>query len=270
MLIPVKVLLVGGEAFQAKFISRFYRLCPWISLINTYGHTEATIGMLFLPTPRDFDGAEVPLGRPIDNTYVILLDQQQRPVPPGLTAEIFVGGACIGAGYYNDAEKSAKIFPPNPFSFIPGDKLFRTGDYGRLGSNGLLYYKGRHDDQIKIGGARFELSEIELHCLRFPGVKAAKVLFEADSQKLVAFVACGDTGEVFKTRLLQSLKDQLPAYAVPGQLFVLDTFPLTGNGKVDIGSLKRSIAAVGRREAQPFVREIRKLFRESLDLEELD
>jgi amino acid adenylation domain-containing protein/thioester reductase-like protein len=270
MLASMKVLLVGGEAFQAKFIPRFYRLCPWVSLINTYGHTEATIGMVFYPIPRDFDGAEVPLGRPIDNTYVVLLDRQQRPVPPGMTAEIFVGGACIGAGYYNDPDKNAKIFLPNPFSFLPGKKLFRTGDFGRLGSDGLLYYKGRKDDQIKIGGARFELSEIELYCLRFPGVAAAKVLYEADNQKLVAFVVAGDTGEVFKARLLQSLKEQLPAYAVPGQVFVLDSLPLTGNGKVDIVSLKRSMAAKGKRESQPFAREIRKLFIESLDIEELD
>ena len=270
MLASMKVLLVGGEAFQAKFIPRFYRLCPWVSLINTYGHTEATIGMVFYPIPRDFDGVEVPLGRPIDNTYVVLLDRQQRPVPPGMTAEIFVGGACVGAGYYNDPDKNAKIFLPNPFSFLPGKKLFRTGDFGRLGSDGLLYYKGRKDDQIKIGGARFELSEIELYCLRFPGVSEAKVLYEADHQKLVAFVASGDTGEVFKARLLESLKDRLPAYAVPSQVFVLDSLPLTGNGKVDIVSLKRSIAAKGKRESQPFAREIRKLFRASLDIEELD
>jgi amino acid adenylation domain-containing protein/thioester reductase-like protein len=270
MLASMKVLLVGGEAFQAKFIPRFYRLCPWVSLINTYGHTEATIGMVFYPIPRDFDGAEVPLGRPIDNTYVILLDRQQRPALPGMTAEIFVGGACIGAGYYNDPEKNARIFLPNPFPFLPGKKLFRTGDFGRLGSDGLLYYNGRKDDQIKIGGARFELSEIELHCLRFPGVAAARVLYEADNQKLVAFVASGDTGEVFKARLLQSLKERLPAYAVPGQVFVLDSLPLTVNGKVDIVSLKQSIAAKAKREPQPLVREIRKLFRESLDVEELD
>ena len=187
-----------------------------------------------------------------------------------MTAEIFVGGACVGAGYYNDPDKNAKVFLPNPFEFVPGNKLFRTGDFGQLGSDGLLYYKGRKDDQIKIGGARFELSEIELYCLRFPGVAAAKVLYEAGNQKLVAFVVAGDTGEVFKARLLQSLKEQLPAYAVPGRVYVLDSLPLTGNGKVDITSLKRSIAARGRREPQPFVREIRKLFRESLDIEELD
>ncbi|HET6256497.1 MAG TPA: amino acid adenylation domain-containing protein [Puia sp.] len=270
MLASMKAVLVGGEAFSAKFISRFYRLCPRVSLFNTYGHTEATIGMVFYPIPRDFGGVEVPLGLPIDNTYVILLDRQQRPVPPGMTAEIFVGGACIGAGYYNEPDKNARTFPPNPFAFVPGNRLFRTGDFGMVGADGLLYYKGRNDDQIKIGGARFELSEIEYQCLRFPGVRAAKVLYEADNQKLVAFIASGDTSEVFKTGLFQSLKDWLPAYAVPGRVFVLDSFPLTGNGKVDVVALKRSIAGKGKREPQSSAREIRKLFRESLELEELD
>jgi amino acid adenylation domain-containing protein/thioester reductase-like protein len=270
MLASVKVLIVGGEASQAQFISRFCRLCPWISLVNTYGHTEASIGMVFYRIPEDFAETEVPLGLPIDNTYVVLLDQQQRPVQPGFTAEIFVGGACIGAGYYNDHDKNARTFVPNPFAFIPGDKLFRTGDFGRLERNGLLYYKGRNDDQIKIGGARFDLSEIELHCFQFHGVEAAKVLFDAENQKLIAFVASRDTGEVFKARLFQSLRDRLPAYAVPSQLFVLDNFPLTANSKVDIGSLKASMVAMERREPQLFAGEIRKLFRESLDIEKLN
>ncbi|MEU8146382.1 amino acid adenylation domain-containing protein [Nonomuraea sp. NPDC048901] len=230
-------LVVGSEAVNPRAVHRLMALLPGLQVTNGYGPTEASIGMVFHPVSAA-DGDTIPLGRPIDNCYAVVVDDDLRPVPPGTTGELAIGGECLGEGYLGDAAATAKAFVPNPFpEIIPGPRLYLTGDLGHLDHEGRLFFSGRKDFQVKIRGVRIELGEIEVAAERCPGVRQAEVLVaEQRGTKALALFASG-TG-LTEATLSEHLRRTLPRTSMPRYFFLLPEMPLNDNGKVDRGRLQ--------------------------------
>lgn len=231
-LTTLRTLLIGGEEINVGAVQRFRSMLPDVRIVNTYGPTECSIGSVFHPV-GDADHASIPLGKPIDNTYIVILDENGDLVSPGAVGEIHIAGDCLGLGYLNDPERSAEVLVRNPFTEIPGDRLYRTGDLGSWRDDGHLVFAGRTDQQIKIGGVRVELSEIEMALQTHPRVRDAKVIAhgEFDAKTLIAFLRC-DSG-ITETALRAHARSALPPYLVPKRFLVIDRMPLTPNGKAD-------------------------------------
>ncbi|HEU5320218.1 MAG TPA: amino acid adenylation domain-containing protein, partial [Methylomirabilota bacterium] len=187
-LASLRQLLIGGEEMSARAVHTFRRLLPHVGLTNTYGPTEASIGMIFHEVRPD-DGDAIPLGRPIDNTFAVVLDDHLRVVPVGVLGEICIGGECLGPGYLADPAKTRAAFVDNPVPEIPGARLYRTGDLGYQRWDGHFRFVGRRDFQVKVGGVRIELGEVEAALLRHAGVREAKVAVTGDSPERKALVA---------------------------------------------------------------------------------
>lgn len=232
-------LLIGGEEMTADAVRTFRSYLPDVDIINTYGPTEASIGSVF-HTVSDADRDPMPIGRPIDNTYAVIMNDRAELVENGETGEIWIGGECLGLGYVKDPRKTAAVFVPNPFPEIPGDRLYRTGDLGYRQPDGLLQFVGRLDHQVKIGGVRIELSEVEAGLLSHPQVREAKVIVheEGDSRALVAFVTVR-SAELGTARLREHAAASLSPALTPRRFVVLDAMPLTPNGKADRKALKQ-------------------------------
>jgi amino acid adenylation domain-containing protein len=181
---------------------------------------------------------KVLIGRPIANTRVYILDEQQRPVPDDVTGELYIGGAGIARGYWNRPELTAKRFVPNPFDPLGGERLYRTGDMARWTSNGRIEYLGRKDSQVKIRGFRIELGEIEAALERHPQIRQGVVHVDEreDQKRLVAYIVTTEPIVVkdLRTYLSEQLPDMAPALYVP-----LESFPLTPSGKVDRKALPK-------------------------------
>jgi amino acid adenylation domain-containing protein/thioester reductase-like protein len=251
-------LLIGGEEINAGYCQRFSTLLPRVGLTNTYGPTEAAIGMVFHSVSAS-DGDRIPIGRPIDNTFAVVLDEQQRLMPPGAIGELFIGGDCLGVGYLHDAERTRKAWVANPFAELPGDRLYRTGDLVYQRDDGMLYFVGREDAQVKIGGVRIELSEIEHVLRKFTGVKAVAVCADdgVAGKRLVAHVAtdCDLSASDLRAFLMQ----RLPRQCVPARFVLSDALPLTHNGKVDRGNLGSTTVRQDAPAARVATRETRLL-----------
>ncbi|WP_432994358.1 non-ribosomal peptide synthetase [Dactylosporangium sp. CA-233914] len=245
-------MLIGGEAANGRVLQRLHALLPHLRVTNTYGPTECSIGSVFHDIDLDADPNEgtgpdagVPLGRAIPNTAALVLDEDLRPLPPGRIGEIFIGGECVGAGYLDNPERTAKVFLDNPFPAVPGPKLYGTGDLGHVGADGLLYFDGRRDDQVKVGGVRVELAEIERALLEVAGVRDAAVVAvgEGAARALVGFfTAAGGQRAPELDPITAHLRHRLPAEVVPRRLVRLDELPLTPNGKLDRRGLERIAA----------------------------
>jgi len=248
-LVSLRRLLIGGEEINTGAVHRFRRLLPDVQITNTYGPTEASIGSVFHDV-TDADAESIPIGHPIDNTYALVLDERAELVPPGTPGEIHIGGDCLGLGYLHDPEKTHAAFIPNPFPEIPGPRLYRTGDLGYVRTDGLLAFVGRRDHQVKIGGVRVELSEIEHAMLAHPQVRDAKVILsERDGvRRLVAFLT--HDNHPISAELRRHARELLPPYLVPKQFVLLDSMPLTPNGKTDRFRLAQ-LAAVPEAPAEP-------------------
>ncbi|MGH3376669.1 MAG: non-ribosomal peptide synthetase [Actinoallomurus sp.] len=230
-------LIVGSEPLNPDAVHRMMAQLPDLRITNGYGPTEATIGMVFHPVAPG-DGDAIPLGRPIDNCYAAVLDEDMRTVPPGTTGEIVIGGVCLGEGYYGDAEATAKAFVPNPYPrMIPGDRVYRTGDLGHLDTEGRLFFSGRKDFQVKIGGVRIELGEIAVAAENHPGVRQAEVLVaeQGGVKSLALFVSGHGLAE---EPIAEELRRTLPRVSLPRYHFLLPDMPLTPNGKVDRDGLQ--------------------------------
>ena len=258
--------LIGGEEANPAAVRAFRTAFPAVAIINTYGHTEAAIGSVFHEI-TDGDTDTVPIGRPIDNTYAVVVDGQRRPVAAGEVGEILLGGDCLGLGYLNDPERTRAAFVANPFPDIPGDRLYRTGDLGCRGDDGLLYFSGREDQQVKISGVRIELTEIELILGQHPLVDEAKVVVRdgPGGKWLVAFVV-GAAPDPQDLRAYAAAK--LAPGLVPKDLVVLERMPLNANGKADRRQLSRIAGdrQQAARDAVPFGETERAVRRIWLDL----
>ena len=236
-LASLRWLIVGSEPVNPAAIRRMRDLLPQLEITNGYGPTECSIGMAF-QRMAEVEGDVVPLGRPIDNCYVVVLDDDRRPLPPGRTGELAVGGACVGAGYLDDRQTTERAFVPNPFpEHIPGDRIYLTGDLGHLDEQGRLYFSGRKDFQVKIGGMRIELGEIQVAAERVPGVLQAEVLVaDQGGRTSLALFAAGSGIE--ENGLREHLRAVLPRTSVPRHYFLLPEIPLSDNGKADRQALQ--------------------------------
>jgi amino acid adenylation domain-containing protein len=237
---PLRQLLVGGDVLSPTHIRKALDRFPGCRLINGYGPTEGTtFTCCHTITRADAQGASIPIGKPISNTKVYLLDATHQPVPLGEAGELCVGGDGLARGYLNQPELTAEKFVPDPFSDEPGSFIYRTGDLARYRNDGTIEFLGRVDDQVKISGFRIELGEIETVLMEHSNVQSAVVVARQDTageKKLVAYVVLrrpdDDRGE-----LRAFLQKKLPAYMVPSEFVALNSLPLSPNGKVDRGAL---------------------------------
>jgi len=236
---PRQQLILGGEAASWNLIEQIQRYAPACQIFNHYGPTESTVGVLTYKVeskPADGHSAIIPLGRPLPNTQIYLLDQHLQPVPIGVTGELYIGGAGLARGYLNQPELTAERFINNPFSSAPESRLYKTGDLARYQPDGTIEFLGRIDDQVKIRGYRIELGEIEAVLTEHPGVRATVVLAREDepgNKRLVAYVIPDQEPAPNTTELRRFLQEQLPEYMVPSAFVLLKALPLTPNGKVD-------------------------------------
>ncbi|WFE47893.1 non-ribosomal peptide synthetase [Verrucosispora sp. WMMD1129] len=246
----------SGETLTPKSANAFRRHLPQVRLLNMWGATEVSDDCTHYEIIgwADERAASVPVGRPIDNAKVYVLDEHREPVPTGTPGELYVGGLCVGAGYVNDVERTAAAFVPDPIAEQPGIVAYRTGDRGRLLPDGNLEFLGRIDKQVKIRGHRVELAEVEGALAAIPTLQESVVIVRSDGEhgnQLVAFfvpqTVAGDGGtaagsgpsraEVSPLELREQLAAILPRYAVPDHLVRLDVLPRTPHGKVDTRSL---------------------------------
>src|ERR1051326_7523699 len=224
----------GGEALPRRLQQRFQERLPWVELHNTYGPTEATINATAWQCETDDERSSVPIGRPLWNTEVYLLDEWQQPAPVGVPGELYLGGVGLARGYHRQAALTAERFVPHPFSVTAGARLYRTGDMGRYLPSGELEFVGRVDEQVKLRGFRIELGEIEAVLGQHSAVREALVVLrESGEQKqLVGYVIAQDGVTVTSSELLAYLKERLPDYMVPQAFVALEQWPLTPNGKI--------------------------------------
>ncbi len=243
--------ICSGEALGWALQERFHNRMAGVDLHNLYGPTEAAVDVTWWKCERDSHGYTVPLGRPIANIQIYILDKRLEPTPLGVAGEIFIGGVGLGRGYWRRPELTAEKFIPNPFSEEPGQRLYKTGDLGRLRPAGIIEYLGRLDHQVKIRGFRIELGEIEAVLARHKDVREAVVTVQEDGtvrKKLVAYVVLQDVVGKPSAEVLQGyLRERLPEYMVPGVMAELERMPLSSNGKLDRNALPK--AGVERKAA---------------------
>lgn len=225
-------ILCGGEALAGELGKQLMERGK--NVWNLYGPTETTIWS----TLYRVESAElsVPIGRPIGNTEVYILDRHLRPVPIGVAGELHIGGAGLACGYLNRPELTEEKFIRHPFSDDPSARLYKTGDLARYLPDGNIEYLNRLDHQVKIRGFRVELGEIESALLQHPAVKESVVMVredEPEDPRLVAYVVAQSASQPATPQLRNFLKDKLPDYMLPSALVMLPAFPLTPNGKID-------------------------------------
>ncbi|MFF5205888.1 amino acid adenylation domain-containing protein [Streptosporangium sp. NPDC000396] len=250
---PSGDLVLGGEQLLGETLRGWRRRHPGTTVINEYGPTEATVGCVEyrIRPGEDLPSDVVPIGRPIDNARVYVLDDRLWPVPPGVAGELYVAGAGLARGYLDRLGLTAERFVACPFGG-PGERMYRTGDVVRWKTSGELEYLGRADDQVKIRGFRIELGEVEAVLAAHEAVSHVAVVVREDGpgdKRLVAYaVPCGD---VQPGALRDYLRDRLPGHLVPSAFVLLDALPLTPNGKVDRGALPAPDAAVPGQGREP-------------------
>ncbi|KWK19878.1 hypothetical protein WT79_30590, partial [Burkholderia stagnalis] len=234
-------IICSGEALPVATARRCLERLPQAQLHNLYGPTEAAIDVTAFTCPADFDAQTVPIGKPIANTRIYLLDDDQAPVPLGAVGELYIGGVGVARGYLNRPELTAERFLPDPFARAagrPDARMYRTGDLARYLPDGNLVFLGRNDDQVKIRGFRIEPGEIEVQLAAHDAVRDAIVIARHDAAgnaRLLAYVVLHDDApraELVR-RLREHLAARLPEYMVPAAFIVLDALPLTANGKLD-------------------------------------
>jgi acyl-coenzyme A synthetase/AMP-(fatty) acid ligase len=232
---------VTGEAIKKELVQRWFALHPEISLVNAYGLTETSDDTNHEIMTRVPESDRIPLGRPIQNVHICVVDEHLQPVPLGAPGEIVFSGVCVGRGYINDPERTRRAFMADPHR--PGRRLYRGGDHGRWLPDGKLEFLGRRDTQVKIRGFRIEIGEIENALLRVPGVRDGAVVVAeraAQGKHLVAFYSGERPVEVDVLR--DRLAASLPEYMVPSAFHWRDGLPLTANSKIDRKALATLVA----------------------------
>ncbi|MEJ8813363.1 amino acid adenylation domain-containing protein [Variovorax ureilyticus] len=233
--VRLRYVLSGGEALDSALARAFRAKLPGVTLGNFYGPSEATVDSAWyelgdrLPERRI-----VPIGRPIANAQLYVLDAWREPQPINVAGELYVGGAGVGHGYLNRPSESAEKFVPNPFR--PGERMYRTGDLARWLNDGVVEFIGRNDHQVKLRGFRIELGEVEAGILACPGVRAAAVLLREDlpgHKELVAYIVGEDEAELDVDALRSELKARLPSHMIPAAFVSLSALPQLPSGKID-------------------------------------
>jgi amino acid adenylation domain-containing protein len=256
----VRQVLTGGDVASVALVNRVLRRLPGVAVTNGYGPTENTTYTCCLTTATPVEGATVPIGRPVSNTRVHVLDADLRPVPAGAWGELYAAGDGLARGYLDQPAETAAVFLPDHLAAEPGARMYRTGDVARLLPGGSLEFRGRIDDQVKIRGFRVEPGELEAALRRSSLVRDGVAVVREDRQgdrRLVAVVVPAAGGDGLSEALAAELSRSLPPYLLPSAIVVLDALPLTPNGKVDRRELSRTDAAAtaapaSRRPEGPF------------------
>ncbi|MCB8949263.1 MAG: amino acid adenylation domain-containing protein [Ardenticatenaceae bacterium] len=228
--------VIGGEQLTAEQLAFWRKHAPNTRLFNEYGPTETVVGCcVYEILPEDALNGAVPIGQPIANTQLYVLDEQMQPVPEGEVGELFIGGAGVARGYLKRPSLTAEKFVPDPFSEVPGARLYRTGDLARLRPDGNFEFLGRIDHQVKIRGYRIELGEIEAVLGQHENVRETAVLVHetSGSKQLIAYLTAEQTPAPVAEDLRAFLAQRLPEYMIPARFIVLEAMPLTINGKID-------------------------------------
>jgi amino acid adenylation domain-containing protein len=247
-------LVFSGEALPISFIQRWRdRYGDRIGLANLYGPTEASIDVtahIIEQRPGDQGETSIPIGKPIDNVDILILDEQMQPVSPGQLGELWIGGIQLAKGYLKDAEKTAQAFRPNPFAHLQGEHLYRTGDLTKQLPDGSIEYHGRIDHQVKIRGFRIELGEIENVLNTHPAVREAAVIVldYGDGQKRLVAGLSGTP--VDAQSIKEHLGRRLPDYMIPHRLEWLPSLPKNHNGKLDRKALQALLDAESHNQSQ--------------------
>jgi amino acid adenylation domain-containing protein len=268
----VRQVFTGGEPASVPHMDKALRLFPAMRIVNGYSPVESTIfTCCHLVSPADVAGPSIPVGRPVRNKRVYVLDERLSPVPPGVAGELYMAGAGLAHGYLNRAALTAERFVADPWG-PPGTRMYRTGDLVRWRQDGILEYLGRTDDQIKIRGFRVEPGEVASVITRDPAVRQAAVVVREDrpgDKRLVAYVV---GSEADTARLRREVARALPEYMVPAAFVRLDALPITSNGKLDRAALPAPATAgagQGRPPGTPGEKALCELFAEVLGLEQV-
>ena len=241
----LRLIIQGGEALAPDPVVAWMGVRDQKArLVNAYGPTEATITTTLYPVPIGFEQSGVPIGRPIGNSRVYILDSDLAPCPIGVSGELHIGGEGLARGYLNRPELTGEKFVPDPFSAVEGARMYRTGDLARYRADGNIEFLGRIDQQVKIRGFRIELGEIESVMALHPAVQQAVVLAREDAQgdkRLVGYIVATDGAQIEAASLRDHLKQHLPDYMHPASYVMLERMPLAHSGKVD----RRALLAKG-------------------------
>jgi acyl-CoA synthetase (AMP-forming)/AMP-acid ligase II/acyl carrier protein len=271
--VPTGQLMLGGEALPAALLREWRQRHPDLALVNHYGPTEATVGCLdYRMSPDDpVPDQVVPVGRPMWNTRVFVLDERLGEVPPGVAGELYVAGAGLARGYLGRPGLTAERFTACPFGGA-GERMYRTGDLARWNREGQIEYLGRADDQVKIRGFRIELGEVEAVLAGLDGVGQAAVTVREDQpgdKRLAGYVVPAAAGAVLDpAELREACGRKLPGYMVPAAIMVLGRLPLTANRKLDRKALPApEYGAGGAAPASPREEALCELFAQVLGLD---
>ena len=242
LLQSLEIVSVAGEACPAYLANKHHELLSNTLFLNQYGPTEATVGATIYITPKKIEGEKVPIGIPIPNVQIYILDEDLNQVPVGEIGEIHIAGNGVARGYLNRAKLTDEKFIRDPFSEYANDRMYKTGDLGKWLTDGNIDFIGRIDHQIKLRGYRIELGEIEAVITQHEFIREAIVNVVGDTtvdQKLIGYIVpFENTGKEISTlELKEFLRLQLPDYMIPADFMVLDNMPLTTAGKVDRKSL---------------------------------
>jgi amino acid adenylation domain-containing protein len=243
----LSTIITAGEQLKLTHDIRLLTDTTGAILINQYGPTEAHVVSSYNVQPEDYLQRPLPpIGQPISNTQLYILDEQQQPCPLGVTGELYIGGACVATGYQNLPELTAEKFISHPFDNQDSEKLYKTGDIARWLPDGNIEFLGRRDDQVKIRGYRIELGEVESALQSCQGVGQCVVIAVADnstgSKRLIGYVVPAET--YTRPGVLQELRNKLPEYMIPAVLVEINSIPLTSNGKVDKRALPKPDASM--------------------------
>jgi amino acid adenylation domain-containing protein/non-ribosomal peptide synthase protein (TIGR01720 family) len=243
-----RALVIGGEALQGDSLNAWRKYAPATRIINEYGPTESVVGCCIyeLAQTEHIQGS-VPIGHPIANTHLYILDASLQPVPVGVAGELYISGDGLARGYLNRPDLTAERFIADPFSQEPGKRMYKTGDLARYRPEGTIEFLGRLDHQVKIRGYRIELGEIEFTLKQHKAVHEAIVMNRvhtaSGNNRLVAYITT-ESGQAASTSDLKAfLKEKLPEYMLPSAFVLMDAFPLTSNGKVERNAFPESEAA---------------------------
>lgn len=258
----LKLWSTSGELLPTDLVRRFHKALPAATLLNIYGSSEVTADVTYHEVDRSKHLAPVPIGRPISNTQIFVLDEYKNLVPPLVQGEIHVGGDCLARGYWKQPEFTAQRFIPNLYRPNKSRFVFATGDLGRILADGTIEYLGRSDQQIKLRGFRIEPGEIEANLTAHPLVRDAVIAVHGESsetQHLIAYIVRSEGSGSLTNELRGFLRSRVPEYMIPGVFVELDRLPLLPSGKLDrmalaIPSLdslvKRRVVVEGRTEIE--------------------
>jgi amino acid adenylation domain-containing protein len=224
---------VSGETLPPDLVERFRKSLPHARLLNIYGSSEVAADITWHEVGESDSARSVPIGRPISNTQIYILDRSLNPVPIGVRGEIHVGGVPLARGYWKSPENTAERFIANPFDGIASPRLYKTGDLARYLPGGIIEYLGREDNQVKLRGFRVELGEIESALGSHPGVRDAAVIVHGDGQKIIAYLTADDGHAPIAAELRRFLRARLPDHIVPSNYVVLEKLPVLPSGKID-------------------------------------